>query len=307
MHYAIITLFKIFFKKESRRMSSDPGAGNLFARLKNRLSGEKKEKTKDHLEKEIIALHNNHKINDTEFSMLEGILDFQGKMAREVMVPRTDAFMVDAEVSFQDNLDEILREPYSRIPVYRRDKDKIIGVIHIRTVLRKAKKRGFQNLDYDDVMYEPLFAPDTAELGDLLMEMQQTQRQLAILTDEYGGVTGLATIEDVIEEIVGDIDDEVDHTEVLYNQIAPNKYIIYGKMPLDDFNEQFGTNLEMENVDTVAGYVINTLKMIPAKGEKLTVAIGDGKTLTTRRMKGSRLLTVLLAVDKTKKEEDTTD
>lgn len=288
-------------------MSSDPGAGNLFARLKNRLSGEKKEKTKDHLEKEIIALHNNHKINDTEFSMLEGILDFQGKMAREVMVPRTDAFMVDAEVSFQDNLDEILREPYSRIPVYRRDKDKIIGVIHIRTVLRKAKKRGFQNLDYDDVMYEPLFAPDTAELGDLLMEMQQTQRQLAILTYEYGGVTGLATIEDVIEEIVGDIDDEVDHTKVLYNQIAPNKYIIYGKMPLDDFNEQFGTNLEMENVDTVAGYVINTLKMIPAKGEKLTVAIGDGKTLTTRRMKGSRLLTVLLAVDKTKKEEDTTD
>ena len=106
-------------------MSSDPGAGNLFDRLKNRLSGEKKEKSKDHLEKEIINLHDNHKIDDTEFSMLEGILDFQGKTAREVMVPRTDAFMVDADVSFQDNLNEILREPYSRIPVYKKDKDKI--------------------------------------------------------------------------------------------------------------------------------------------------------------------------------------
>ncbi|MCT7858827.1 MAG: hemolysin family protein, partial [Lactobacillus crispatus] len=234
-------------------MNSDPGAGTLFGRLKNRLSGDKKVGTKDHLEKEIVTLHESHKIDDTEFSMLEGILDFQGKTAREVMVPRTDAFMVDREVSFQDNLDEILREPYSRIPVYQRDKDKIVGIIHIRTVLRKAKQKGFDNLDYKDVMTEPLFAPETAELGDLLMEMQQTQRQLAILTDEYGGVTGLATIEDLVEEIVGDIDDEVDHTEILFNQIATNKYIIYGKMPLDDFNEQFGTNLQMEDVDTIAG------------------------------------------------------
>ena len=176
----------------------------------------------------------------------------------------------------------------------KKDKDKIVGIIHIRSVLRKAREKGFKNLDYEDVMTEPLFAPETAELGDLLIEMQQTQRQLAILVDEYGGVTGLATIEDLIEEIVGDIDDEVDHTEVLYNQIAPNKYIIYGKMPLDDFNEQFGTDLKMEDVDTVAGYVINTLKVIPAKGEKLTVDIGNDMTLTTRRMKGSRLLTVLL-------------
>ena len=87
--------------------------------------------------------------------MLEGILEFQGKTAREVMVPRTDAFMVDAEVSLQDNLDEILREPYSRVPVYKRDKDKIVGVIHIRSVLRMAKQKGFENLDYEDVMIEP--------------------------------------------------------------------------------------------------------------------------------------------------------
>lgn len=154
-------------------MSSDPGADNFFDRLKNKLSGDKKEETKDHLEKEIVNLHDSHKIDDKEFSMLEGILEFQGKTAREVMVPRTDAFMVDAEVSLQDNLDEILREPYSRVPVYKRDKDKIVGVIHIRSVLRMAKQKGFENLDYEDVMIEPLFALETAELGDLLMEMQQ--------------------------------------------------------------------------------------------------------------------------------------
>lgn len=277
-------------------MSSDPLAENLFDRLRNKFSGENEVRTRDHLKEEINTLHQGNKISDTEFSMLEGILDFQGKMAREVMVPRTDAFMVDASTPFQDNLDEILREPYSRVPVYNKDKDKIIGIIHIRTVLRKARKVGFDKLDYSDVMSEPLFAPETLDLGELLMEMQQTQRQLAILTDEYGGVVGIATIEDLIEEIVGDIDDEVDHAEVLFNQIAPNKYVIYGKMPLDDFNEKFGTDIQMEDVDTVAGFVINTLKMIPAKGEKLSVKLDNGMNLTTRRMKGSRLLTVLLTI-----------
>ena len=94
-------------------------------------------------------------------------------------------------------------------------------------------------------MFKPLFAPETIELGELLVEMQETQRQLAILTDEYGGVVGLATIEDLIEEIVGDIDDEVDKAEVLFSKIGPREYVIYGKMPLADFNEEFGTDLAM--------------------------------------------------------------
>ena len=116
--------------------------------------------------------------------------------------------------------------------------------------------------------------------------MQQTQRQLAILLDEYGGVVGLATIEDLIEEIVGDIDDEVDHAEILFNKISENKYVIYGKMPLDDFNEEFKTNLEMDDVDTIAGYLITKLGIIPAKGEKLSVTLDNGIVLTTGRIKG---------------------
>lgn len=287
-------------------MSSDPGAENLFDRLKNKFSGEKGEDSKEHLAHEIEDLHQQGKINETEFSMMEGILDFQGKMVREVMVPRTDAFMVDATIPFKDNLDEILRQPYSRIPVYKQDKDKIIGIIHIRTVLRKARQKGFDKLDYQDVMYEPLFAPETSELGELLVEMQQTQRQLAILLDEYGGVVGLATIEDLIEEIVGDIDDEVDQAEVLFHKLGHNKYVIYGKIPLDDFNEQFGTDLQMDDVDTLAGYLITRLGVIPAKGEKLNIKLENGMTLTTGRMKGSRLLTIILTLpDQVEsKEED---
>lgn len=284
-------------------MSSDPAAGSFFKKLKTKLTGENTENPSEQLEDEINNLHQHHEIGDTEFSMLQGTLNFQGKMAREVMVPRTDAFMVDINDNFLKNLDDILREPYSRVPVYDQDKDKIVGVIHIRTVLRKARAEGFDKLTYQEVMFEPLFAPETTDLSELLIEMQQTQRQLAILTDEYGGVVGLATIEDLIEEIVGDIDDEVDKAEVLYNKIAPNKYVINGKMPLDDFNEQFHTNIEMEDVDTVAGYMITKLGMIPAKGEKLSIQLKNGMVLTTRRMKGSRLLTLLLTTNKSQKEE----
>ena len=287
-------------------MTSDPEKGNLFERFRNKFSPTNDEETREHLISEIEDLHQQKKITDNEFSMLNAVLDFQGRMVREVMVPRIDAFMVDCQESLQDHLKEILREPYSRIPVYQHDKDKIVGIIHIRTVLRKAWEKGFDNITYDDVMNPPLFAPETTELRELLVEMQQTQQQLAILTDEYGGVVGLATIEDIIEEIVGNIDDEVDQTEVLVHQIAPNKYVIYGKMPLDEFNEQFGTDLEMEDVDTIAGYMITKLGIIPAKGEKLSVKLDNGMVLTTRRMMRSRLMTVLLTVpeEKPKKKEE---
>ncbi|PXY84226.1 hemolysin family protein [Lactobacillus melliventris] len=287
-------------------MASDPDKGNLFERFKNKFSPTNDEETREHLITEIANLHEHKKLSDNEFTMLNAVLDFQGRMVREVMVPRIDAFMVDCQESLQDHLKEILREPYSRIPVYQHDKDKIVGIIHIRTVLRKAWEKGFDNITYDDVMNPPLFAPETTELRELLVEMQQTQQQLAILTDEYGGVVGLATIEDIIEEIVGNIDDEVDQTEVLVHQIAPNKYVIYGKMPLDEFNEQFGTDLEMEDVDTIAGYMITKLGIIPAKGEKLSVKLDNGMVLTTRRMMRSRLMTVLLTVpeEKPKKKEE---
>ena len=290
-------------------MASDPDKGNLFERFRNKFSPTNDEETREHLISEIEDLHNDKKISDNEFSMLNAVLDFQGRMVREVMVPRIDAFMVDCQESLQDHLKEILREPYSRIPVYQHDKDKIVGIIHIRTVLRKAWEKGFDKITYDDVMNPPLFAPETTELRELLVEMQQTQQQLAILTDEYGGVVGIATIEDIIEEIVGNIDDEVDQTEVLVHQLAPNKYVIYGKMPLDDFNEQFGTDLEMEDVDTIAGYMITKLGIIPAKGEKLSVKLDNGMVLTTRRMMRSRLMTVLLTIPEAKpkkKEEQNT-
>jgi putative hemolysin len=283
-------------------MTSDPDAKSLFSRIKQKIAPTKKPAASQQLVQQIAELHRKKQITDAEFSMLAGSINFSHKMAREVMVPRTDAFMVDLNDDFQKNLDEILREPYSRIPVFDQDRDKIVGIIHIRSILRRARQLGFDQLTYQDVMTEPLFAAETIELSDLLLQMQDSQKQLAILTDEFGGVTGLATIEDLIEEIVGEIDDEVDQSEVLVHKLAADQYTIYGKMPLSEFNDYFKLNLALDNVDTVAGYVITKLGLIPAKGQKLTVALPNGYKLTTGRMKGSRLITLLLTIPKEKSE-----
>ena len=173
-----------------------------------------------------------------EYTMIEGSMNFHDKVAREVMVPRTDAFMIDIEDDLAGNIDDILSQPYSRIPVYQQDKDNIVGVIHIRTILREARRVGFDQLTYERLLSVPLFAPETIELTNFWPRCSRAQ-QIAILTDEYGGITGLVTLEDLIEEIVGDIADEVDKTEVLATKLNDYEYVVYGKMPLDDFNDQF--------------------------------------------------------------------
>ena len=278
-------------------MTSDPGTGSLLDKLKSRFTSND-EQGKEELQDEADKLHAAHFLTDMEYTMIEGSMNFHDKVAREVMVPRTDAFMIDIEDDLAGNIDDILSQPYSRIPVYQQDKDNIVGVIHIRTILREARRVGFDQLTYERLLSVPLFAPETIELDQLLAQMQQSQQQIAILTDEYGGITGLVTLEDLIEEIVGDIADEVDKTEVLATKLNDYEYVVYGKMPLDDFNDQFGTDLEMEDVVTIAGYVITKLGVIPGKTEHLMVHLDNGMVLTTRRMQGSRLLTVLLTLPK---------
>ena len=259
-------------------MSSDPGAGDIFSKLRAKFRGDEDIDGQRKLNKILNKLHEQKEISDREFSMMEGILEFEEKMAREVMVPRTDAFMVDINDNFQENLDQILKEPYSRVPVYDGDKDKIVGVIHIRTVLRKAHKIGFDKLDYDQVMFKPLFAPETIELGELLVEMQQTQRQLAILTDEYGGVVGLATIEDLIEEIVGEIEDEYDpDDEPKLQKIDDHNYIVDGNYIIDDLIDELDLNLNIDDInhDTVSGFILELLGEIPEDNQERSVTINN--------------------------------
>ncbi|EOS8132642.1 HlyC/CorC family transporter [Enterococcus hirae] len=240
-------------------------------------------------------------LDNEELEMLQGVFSLDTKVAREVMVPRTDAFMIDINDSVEENVNEVLSENYSRIPVYNEDKDKVVGILHTKNLLKAAHKFGFENLNIQKIMQEPLFVPETIFIDDLLYEMKKTQNQMAILLDEYGGVVGLATLEDLLEEIVGEIDDESDEVEKLYEKVAEHEYVIQGRMLIDEFNEVFDSNLHMSDVDTMAGYLITALGMIPDEGEKLSFDV-DNITLTSEEMEGSRILKIRVVFHDPKEE-----
>lgn len=230
-------------------------------------------------------------LDNDELEMLQGVFSLDTKVAREVMVPRTDAFMIDINDTIEENINEVLSENFSRIPVYDEDKDKVVGVLHTKNLLKAAHKFGFEQLDMKKIIQEPLFVPETIFIDDLLYELKKTQNQMAILLDEYGGVVGLATLEDLLEEIVGEIDDESDEVENLYEKVDDHEYIIQGRMLIDEFNELFETDLHMSDVDTMAGYLITALGMIPDEGETLSFDV-DNITLITEEMEGSRVLKI---------------
>ncbi|HFI0235436.1 HlyC/CorC family transporter [Streptococcus suis] len=222
--------------------------------------------TRDEIE--YILTKSEETLDAEEIEMLQGIFSLDELVAREVMVPRTDAFMIDIEEETSVIMSQILKQNFSRIPVYDGDKDNIIGLIHTKKLLAEAYANGFENLNIRRIMQEPLFVPETIFVDDLLKSLRNTQNQMAILLDEYGGVAGLVTLEDLLEEIVGEIDDETDKTEIFVREIGEHTYIVQGNMTLNDFNEHFGTELESDDVDTIAGFYLTGLGTIPTQEEK---------------------------------------
>lgn len=200
--------------------------------------------------------------------MINSIFEFDDELAYEIMTPRTDVFMIDIEDAPEEYQDELMELRYSRIPVCEGETDNIIGILHIKDYLIKAREQGFENVDIKEILRKPYFVPETKNIDALFFELQKERQHIAILIDEYGGFSGIVTIEDIIEEIVGEIDDEFDKEEFAYKQIDDNTFVVSGKSYLDDLNEELGTNLESENSETLGGLVIEQLGEIPADGGK---------------------------------------
>ena len=264
--------------------------------------------TRDEIE--YILTKSEKTLDAEEIEMLQGVFSLDELMAREVMVPRTDAFMVDIEDDTATIMAAILKQNFSRIPVYDGDKDNIIGLIHTKKILSEAFSNGFDNLNIRRIMQEPLFVPETIFVDDLLTSLRNTQNQMAILLDEYGGVAGLVTLEDLLEEIVGEIDDENDKTEIFVREIADNTYIVQGNMTLNDFNEHFEMELESDNVDTIAGYYLTGVGTIPSQDEKVSFEV-DSKdhhlVLINDKVKNGRVTKLKLLITPLEKEETDKD
>lgn len=195
--------------------------------------------------------------------MIDSIFAFDDKLAYEIMTPRTNVFAINIEDDTDEYMDELMELTYSRIPVYRDDTDNIIGILHIKDFLKEAHVKGFDNVDILDILREPCFVPETKNIDSLFFELQKTKQHIAILIDEYGGFAGIVTLEDIIEEVMGEIDDEYDEEETEIIKIRDNVYNVSGFMDLDDLNEELGLDIKSDNSETIGGFIMEILGEIP--------------------------------------------
>ena len=175
--------------------------------------------------------------------------------------------MIDINDEADEYLDELMELRYSRIPVYEDDLDNIIGILHIKDYFIKARESGYENVDLRSILRKPYFVPETKNIDSLFFDLQKSKNNIAILIDEYGGFSGIVTTEDIIEEIVGEIEDEFDEEEPEIEQIDENTYLLSGFAYLDDINEEIGTDLESDNSETIGGFLIDILGEIPDEDE----------------------------------------
>jgi magnesium and cobalt exporter, CNNM family len=230
-------------------------------------------------------------IEEGEKDLIHSIFEFGDTLVREVMVPRPDMVTAPVTSSLQDVLDLMLRYGYSRIPLYNETVDDIVGVVYAKDLLRHMHA-GKQDAPLDKLMREPYFVPETKKVAELLREMQQRRVHIAIVLDEYGSTAGLVTIEDLLEELVGEIADEYDREEPQMEPLEDGTYRVNGRLPIDDVNELLDVELPHEEWDTVAGLMYGLLGAVPTQGETVTY---DNLVFTAEKVQGRRISKVLIA------------
>ena len=243
-------------------------------------------------------------INETEQEMIENIIEFDEKIAREIMIPRTKVFLIDKNISIHELFENKEIEKYSRIPVYENEADNIIGILMAKDLMIEAYKKGFDNIKISDLVQEAYFVPETKNVNGLFNEMQLEKKHIAILIDEYGGFSGIVTLEDLIEEVMGNIDDEFDDEDLSIHQISKNKYLISGEVSLNDLNDNFHFGLESKYYDTLSGILIENLGYIPEDNEDIEPITINGVIFKPQRVRNKKIEKVVMTFDKEKLEEE---
>lgn len=202
-------------------------------------------------------------LNETERNMIDGIIQFDDILAKEVMTPRTETFCLEVNSSIKDNIDTILEESYSRIPIYEDDIDNIVGILYMKDIFSNVVNKGIENLSIKSIMRKPYMVPETKNIDHLLKELKSTKNHMAILIDEYGGFSGIVTLEDLIEEVIGEISDEYDDNYSKIKKLDDKNYIVDGLVTISDINKYLDLNLESQIIDTVGGLVLESLGVVP--------------------------------------------
>lgn len=246
---------------------------------------------KDISKEEMIALIDNVSLEKTEKEMMENIIEFDETLAREIMIPRPSIFAISKDTLIKDlfNIDNITR--YSRIPIYENTLDNVVGILHTKDLI-KIQRDCTEKVD--TIMKEAYFVPDTKKISSLFIEMKNGNRHLAILIDEYGGVSGIVTLEDLLEEVVGEITDEYDKEIHDISEIGKNKYLVNAQLSINDLNDFFKTNFDSEYYDTVGGLLIEKLGYIPTDNQKISDIIIDDTCFKIQKVKNKQIQKVII-------------
>jgi putative hemolysin len=225
-------------------------------------------------------------IATTEEEMLYKVFDFADKEVHEVMVPRPQVVAISISMPTEEALASLLDSPFTRYPVYRDSLDEILGILHVRDLFKALHDRGIANVDLEELLRPAYIVPETKDLAALLAEFRTQNQHMAVVVDEYGAMQGIATLEDLLEEIVGEIEDEFDLPDESIERIDETRIRIDGTYPIDDFNEQFETELEVEDYHTMAGFVFGLLGRAPEVDDEVTT---DGLVMRVVEVEGSRI------------------
>ncbi|HJA12281.1 MAG TPA: hemolysin family protein [Candidatus Mediterraneibacter merdipullorum] len=252
-------------------------------------------------EEEIKALlkmgNESGTFDDDEREMIDSVFAFDDRTAREIMVPRRDVVTLDIGEPFEELIDEILETRHNRIPVYEENIDNIIGVLHVKDVMIELRRNcnSPEKMNIREMLHEPFFVPETKEADELFRNMQETRHHMAILVDEYGGFSGIVTIEDLVEEIMGDINEEYEEVIPEIEPVTEDEYSLDGGLLIDDLNEELDLKLETENYDTLSGYLIEKLGHIPSKEDRDVIEV-DNLVFTVEEVKDNRISRVRLKI-----------
>lgn len=230
------------------------------------------EKVSEEEIKSLIEVGQRHGVfNETEKEMITSVLSFDNKIAREIMIPRKNVYSVNIDTPLTNYLDELLEEKHSRIPVYQGDKDNIVGILYLKDFIVEARKNGFENVNISSIMKKPYFVLENKNIDVLFKEFQKRKIFMAILVDEYGSFVGIVTMEDIIEEVMGNIQDVYDEEDPLLEKLSEYTYLVDGFYSLNDLNTKLGLKIDNDEFDTISGFVIDLIGRIPEENEKLQV------------------------------------
>lgn len=257
--------------------------------------------TTDELKTIVTVSHEEGVLEEEEKEMIYNVFGFGDSYTKDVMIPRTDMIAVDVNATYDEIIELYKQEQFSRMPVYQESHDNIIGVIYMKDLLLKQ----FDPKDFviSDFLRDVYFVHEFKRIDELFKEMRSKKIGMAIVVDEYGGTSGIVTLEDLIEEIVGDIDDEYDMTEDSFVKIADQEYLVDGSFRISDFNDELNLNISSNEFDSIGGFIIGLLDRFPDEGE---VVVYDDITFKVEETMNNRInkLRILLSDDIKKDSED---